>query len=63
MEKHDSYIIKKIMFLRIHYYLLLWKIYYALNRVEIYDSTAVGSSDDEDEMDSFSFLLDKVQEQ
>ena len=54
MDKHDSYIIPKIMFLRPHYYLLLWRIYYALNRVEIYDSTAVDSSDDEDEMDYLS---------
>ena len=54
MDKHDSYILQKIMFLRLHYYLLLWRIYYALNRVEIYDSTAVDSSDDEDDMDYLS---------
>ena len=54
MDKHDSYIIRKIMFLRLQYYLLLWRIYYALNKVEIYDSTAVDSSDDEDEMDYLS---------
>ena len=51
MDKHDSYIIQKKYVLRLHYYLLLWRIYYALNRVEIYDSTAADSSDDEEEMD------------
>ena len=41
----------RFYFLRLHYHLLLWKIYYAaLKRFKIYDSTAVDSSDDEDEM-------------
>ena len=46
---------KRFCFSRLHYYLLLWSIhtiYYApLKLFEIYDSTTVDSSDDEDEMD------------
>ena len=49
---------KRFCFLRLHYYLLLWsvqRIYYAaLKMLKIYDSTAVGSNDDEDEMDCLS---------
>ena len=56
MGKYDSYIIQKILFfLRLHYYFLLWsihRIYYAvLKMFKIFDSTAVDSKDDEDEMD------------
>ena len=55
MGKYDSYIIKKIQLLRLHYYLLLWsidRIYYAaLKMFEIFDSSAVDSKHDEDEMD------------
>ena len=40
MGKYDSYIAKKILFLRLHYYLLLWSIH--------------RTSDDEDEMDYLS---------
>ena len=50
MSKYDSYVTGKILFLRLYYYLLLWRIYYAaLKRFEINDSTAVDSIDDEDE--------------
>ena len=46
---------KRFCFLMLHYYLLLWRIYYAaLKRFKIYDSTAVDSSDDLDEMDYLS---------
>ena len=42
----------RFYFLRLHYHLLLWRIYYAApKRFKIYDSTAVDSSDDEDEID------------
>ena len=59
MNKCDSYIIQKILFLRPHYYLLLWRIYYAaLKSFKIYDSTAVDSSDDEDEIDYLSETSD-----
>ena len=55
MGKYDSYIIQNILFLILHHYHLLWRIYYAaLNRFKIYDSTAVDSSHDEDEMDYLS---------
>ena len=58
MGKYDSYIIKKFCFLKLHYYFLLWsihKIYYAaLKMFKIFDSTAVDSKDDEDEMDYLS---------
>ena len=58
MGKHGSYIIQKILFLRLHYYLLLWsihRIYYtALKMFKIYNSTATDSSDDEDKMDYLS---------
>ena len=44
--------LRRFYFSRLHYYLLLWKIYYAaLKRFEINDSTAVDSIDDEDEVD------------
>ena len=52
MDKYDSYIIRTTEFLTLYYYRLLWKIYYAaLQRFKIYDSSAVDSNDDEDEMD------------
>ena len=58
MGKCDSCIIQKIMFLWLHYYLLLWsiqRIYNAsLKMFKIFDSTAVDSSDDEDGMDYLS---------
>ena len=55
MGKYDSYIIQKILFLRLHYYLLLWRIYYAaLKRFKVYDSIVVDSSDDEDKIDYLS---------
>ena len=45
----------RFYFVRLHYHLLLWRIYYAApKRFKIYDSTAVDSSDDEDEMDYLS---------
>ena len=48
----------RLCFIRFHYYSLLWsvhRIYYsALKMFEIYDSKAVDSSDDEDEMDYLS---------
>ena len=48
-------ILFKRFFFRLHYYLLLWGIYKAaLKRLKIYDSTAVGSNDDEDEMNYLS---------
>ena len=51
MGKCDSYIIQKILFLRLDYYLLLWRIYYAaLKGFKIYDS-AVAYYNDVDEMD------------
>ena len=55
MGKYDSYIIQTILFLRLHYHLLLWsihRVYYAAsNTFKIFDSAAVDPSDDEDEMD------------
>ena len=58
MSKYDGYIIQKIQFLRLHYYLLLWsilRIYYTtLKMFKIFDSTTVNSKDDEDEMDYLS---------
>ena len=49
---------KGFCFLRLHYYLLLWsiqRIYYAaLKMFKIYDSAAVDSNDDKDEMDYLS---------
>ena len=57
MGKCDSYIIQKILLLRLHYHLLLWsiqRVYYAASNTfkifEIFDSAVVDSSDDEDEM-------------
>ena len=36
----------------VKYYLLLWRTYYVvLKRFKVYDSTAVDSNDDEDEID------------
>ena len=56
MGKYDNYSYSKDdCFLRLHYYLALWRIYYAaLKRLKIYDSTAADSNDDEDEMDDLS---------
>ena len=58
MCKYDSYIIQKTLFLRLHYHLLLWSIhrihYAAIKMFKISDSTAVDSSDDEDEVDYLS---------
>ena len=58
MGKSDSYIILKILFLSLHYYISLWsihRIYYAaLKMFKICDSTAVDPRDDEDEMDYLS---------
>ena len=55
MRKYDSCIIQKILFLRRHYYLLLWRIYYAaLKRFKIYDSITIDYSDDQDEMNYLS---------
>ena len=58
MGKYDSYIIQKILFLRLHYYLLLWSIhrifYAALTMFKTFDSIAVDSNDDEDEKDYLS---------
>ena len=62
MGKNDSYIIKRFCSLRLHYYLLLWsicRIYYAApEMLKISDSTAVDSSDDDDEMDYSSESYD-----
>ena len=45
----------RFYFVRLHYHLLLWRIYHAApKRFKIYDSTAVNSSDDEDEIDYLS---------
>ena len=48
-------LLKRFCFLKLHYYLLQWsihRIYYAaLKMFKIFDSTAVDSNDDEDEMD------------
>ena len=59
MGKYNSYIIQKILlFKAFNYYLLLWTIYYTiLKRLKIYDSTAVDSSDDDNEMDYLSGSL------
>ena len=58
MGKYDSYIVQKIQFLKLHYYLLLWSIhrnyYTALKMFKIFDSMSVDSKDDEDEMDYLS---------
>ena len=57
MGKYDSYIIREILFVRPHYYLLLWsihRIYYAaLKMFKIYDSTDVDSNN-ENEIDYLS---------
>ena len=46
---------KRFCFLRFHCDLLLWRNYNAtLKRFKIYDSAAVDSNDDEDEMDYLS---------
>ena len=54
MSKYDSCIIQRILFLMLHYYLLLWsiqRIYYAaLKMFKKYDGTYVAS----DEMDHTS---------
>ena len=61
MGKHDSYIIQKILFLKLYYYLLLWsihRIYYAaLKMFKIYDMTDVDSSADEDAMKALAVKL------
>ena len=53
MGKYDSCIIRKILFSRLYYYLSLWSIHriYDTALFKIYDSTAVDSNDDGDEMD------------
>ena len=52
MGKYDSYIIQKILFFKAPLLsFTVEKFYAALKRFKIYDSTAVDSSDDEDEID------------
>ena len=57
MGKYSNKIIKKILGLRLHCYLLLWNIdricYAALKMFKLFDSTIVDSSDDDDEMEYF----------
>ena len=50
-----------ILLLRLHYYLMLWRIhriyYAALKMFKIFDSIPVDSSDDEDEIDDMGVKL------
>ena len=52
MGKYDSYIIQKILFLLLSF--TVENLLCCMKEVKIYDSTAVDSSDEKDEMDYFS---------